>query len=41
MFFDRADVAGNLGRTKKTVLARWAYRNNEQRLRIPGLQGRN
>jgi hypothetical protein len=26
IFFDRADVAGNLGLTEKTVLARWAYR---------------
>jgi len=33
-FVDRADVAGNLGRTEKTVLA---YRNNRKMLRIPGL----
>jgi hypothetical protein len=25
-FSDRADVAGNLGRTEKTVLTRWTYR---------------
>ena len=36
-FFDRADVAGNLFRTGKTVLARRADRNNKQRLRILGL----
>jgi hypothetical protein len=37
IFFDRADVAGNIGRTEKTVFARWAYQNNGQRLRISGL----
>jgi hypothetical protein len=30
-------LPGNLGQAEKTVLARWAYRNNGQRLRIPGL----
>ena len=37
MFFDRDDVTGNLDRTEKAVLARWAYQNNGQRLHIPGL----
>ena len=36
-FFDRADVAGNLFWTEKTLLARWTDRNNRQKLCLPGL----
>ena len=36
-FFKRANVAGNLLRTEKTVLVRWADSNNRQKLHISGL----